>query len=113
MGRIDDASNILKNYEDDNEYHFHEVDRKWIIEAMIEFSDMNVHRLWLEQCEGKETPTGNSNCIKPAVSNSLPDIDYINVTMDKYIEKLPSLTAQKWAMIGFKAAIAVMSGNDC
>lgn len=54
-----------------------------------------------------------SNCIIPDVSNSLPDIDYIKAAMDKYIEKLPSKTAQKWANIGFKAALAVMTGNDC
>jgi hypothetical protein len=32
------ADEILKKYEDANEYHFHEVDRKWIIEAMKEYS---------------------------------------------------------------------------
>jgi hypothetical protein len=32
------ADKILKKYEDDNEYHFHEVDRKWIIEAMEEYA---------------------------------------------------------------------------
>lgn len=32
------ADKILKKYEDDNEYHFHTVDRKWIIEAMEEYA---------------------------------------------------------------------------
>lgn len=32
------ADKILKKYEDDNEYHFHIVDRKWIIEAMEEYA---------------------------------------------------------------------------
>ena len=32
------ADKILKKYEDDNEYHFHEVDRKWIIAAMEEYA---------------------------------------------------------------------------
>jgi len=32
------ADEILKKYEDDNEYHFHSVDRKWIIEAMEEYA---------------------------------------------------------------------------
>jgi len=32
------ADKILKKYEDDNEYHFHAVDRKWIIEAMEEYA---------------------------------------------------------------------------
>ena len=33
------ASNILAKHEDDKEYHFYDVDREWIIEAMIEFAD--------------------------------------------------------------------------
>ncbi len=32
------ADEILKKYEDDNEYHFHSVDRKWIIEAMEQYA---------------------------------------------------------------------------
>lgn len=32
------ADEILKKYEDVNEMHFHEVDRKWIIEAMEEYA---------------------------------------------------------------------------
>ena len=31
-------SEILIKHEDANEYHFHEVDRKWIIEAMKEYA---------------------------------------------------------------------------
>jgi hypothetical protein len=31
------ADDILKKHEDANEMHFHEVDRKWIIEAMEEY----------------------------------------------------------------------------
>jgi predicted ATP-grasp superfamily ATP-dependent carboligase len=31
-------SEILMKHEDANEYHFHEIDRKWIIEAMEEFA---------------------------------------------------------------------------
>jgi hypothetical protein len=31
------ASEILAKYEDKNEYHFHDLDREWIIEAMLEF----------------------------------------------------------------------------
>jgi hypothetical protein len=33
------ADKILARYEDDHEYHFHQVDREWIIEAMIEFAN--------------------------------------------------------------------------
>jgi len=32
------ADEILKKHEDANEMHFHEVDRKWIIEAMDEYA---------------------------------------------------------------------------
>jgi hypothetical protein len=32
------ADEILKKYEDDNEHHFHDVDRRWIIEAMEEYA---------------------------------------------------------------------------
>ena len=32
------ADEILKKHEDANEMHFHEVDRKWIIEAMEEYA---------------------------------------------------------------------------
>ena len=31
------ADDILAKYEDANEYHFHKLDRAFIIEAMIEF----------------------------------------------------------------------------
>ena len=33
------ANKILQRYEDKHEYHFHELDRKWIVKAMIEFAD--------------------------------------------------------------------------
>ena len=32
------ADDILKKHEDENEMHFHEVDRKWIINAMEEYA---------------------------------------------------------------------------
>ena len=32
------ADIILAKHEDENETHFHEVDRRWIIDAMIEFA---------------------------------------------------------------------------
>ena len=32
------ADETLKKHEDDNEMHFHEVDRKWIIQAMEEYA---------------------------------------------------------------------------
>ena len=33
---------ILKNHEDDNEYHFHQVDREWIMEVMQEYADQQL-----------------------------------------------------------------------
>lgn len=41
------ASEILKKHEDANEMHFHEVDRKWIIQAMEEYA--NDDRKWVCQ----------------------------------------------------------------
>ena len=38
-------SEILMKHEDVNEYHFHEVDRKWIIEAMEEYANTRSERL--------------------------------------------------------------------
>lgn len=43
------ADEILKKYEDENEYHLHEVDRKWIIDAMIEFSK-KIHKNEIVKC---------------------------------------------------------------
>jgi hypothetical protein len=36
------ASVILKDAEDNNEYHFHDVDRKWIIDAMVKYSELRL-----------------------------------------------------------------------
>lgn len=35
------AHEILKKHEDANEMHFHEVDRKWLIEAMEEYASLH------------------------------------------------------------------------
>ena len=45
---------ILKKYEDDNEYHFHQVDREWIMDAMQEYADQQ-----LRLCN-----VSGSNCCK-------------------------------------------------
>lgn len=34
------ALGILRKYQDDNEYHFHEVDEEWIVEAMEEYASI-------------------------------------------------------------------------
>lgn len=36
---IDKASELLAKKEDENEYHLHEVDRKWVIEAMMDYAE--------------------------------------------------------------------------
>lgn len=50
------ADEILKKHEDANEMHFHEVDRKWIIEAMEKYAalrqqsvsgELNCEHNWL------------------------------------------------------------------
>ena len=35
---IDKASELLAKREDENEYHLHDVDKKWVIEAMIDYA---------------------------------------------------------------------------
>ena len=45
---------ILKKYEDNNEYHFHKVDREWILQAMQEYADQQL-RLY---------SVSGSNCCK-------------------------------------------------
>ena len=42
---IEKANKILAKYEDDNEYHLHECDRKWIVKAMIELAESEVEKL--------------------------------------------------------------------
>lgn len=36
---INKASEILAKREDENEYHLHDVDRKWVIEAMMDYAE--------------------------------------------------------------------------
>lgn len=35
------ADSILKKHEDENEYHLHRLDRRWVIEAMEEYNQKN------------------------------------------------------------------------
>lgn len=35
------SDEILRKYEDEYEYHFHDLDREWIIKAMEEYSEQN------------------------------------------------------------------------
>lgn len=59
---------ILAKYEDDNEYHFHDCDKKWICEAMEEygaqqralgFEEGNIEKL-ITQYIKEELPDANS-----------------------------------------------------
>ena len=36
---MDKASELLAKKEDENEYHLHDVDRKWVIEAMMDYAE--------------------------------------------------------------------------
>jgi hypothetical protein len=36
---VNKASELLLKREDENEYHFHDVDRKWVIEAMMDYAE--------------------------------------------------------------------------
>ena len=60
------ASSVLSKFEDGNEYHFHDVDRSWIIDAMLVFAE-----IYANEREGKESPDESGNCIKPDVSSSV------------------------------------------
>ena len=54
------ADEILKKHEDDNEMHFHEVDRRWIIQAMEEYA------AYYLQCEKIKAIMGNiCHCTQP------------------------------------------------
>jgi chromatin segregation and condensation protein Rec8/ScpA/Scc1 (kleisin family) len=55
------ADEILKKHEDENEMHFHEVDRKWIIEAMEEYAALH----------------------QPSVSGRSEQLDYKIITTNK------------------------------
>ena len=45
------ANEILKKHEDANEMHFHEVDRKWIIEAMEEYAALRQPLVMESDCD--------------------------------------------------------------
>lgn len=40
----DKASKILATYEDENEFHFHEVDRYWIINSMLDYKYSTINK---------------------------------------------------------------------
>lgn len=58
------ANEILKKHEDANEMHFHEVDRKWIIQAMEEYAVLR----------------------QPAVMRSLPDDEEIEKKAHEWLK---------------------------
>lgn len=58
------ADEVLKKHEDANEMHFHEVDRKWIIEAMEEYAALRQPLVSGEVCDncGEGKPSICSKC---------------------------------------------------
>jgi hypothetical protein len=60
------ADQILKKYEDENEHHFHPLDRGWIIDAMEEYAGA----------------TNDANRLLPAVN-----IDLMNEILQRNFER--------------------------
>jgi len=54
LGSPSVADLILKKYEDEHKFHFHELDRKWIIECMNEYKDACVEQAKEEWEKEKE-----------------------------------------------------------
>ena len=98
------ADKILKKYEDDNEYHFHAVDRKWIIAAMEEYAALrqtpvmrsiprgaNHHHFWIEDdilYESYTTIRGMRFCFKMALENgAYADTDNVSGYLEECIAK--------------------------
>lgn len=93
------ADEILKKHEDANEMHFHEVDRKWIIEAMEEYAALR----------------------QPLVSGQLPTNEEIDLILEqdvplseeyqKYteIEKILMMAATKAGAKWFRSSL--IEGN--
>ena len=52
------ANYVLKKHEDANEMHFHEVDRKWIIETMEQYSNKQLVKF----CDHLNTYAGLEDC---------------------------------------------------
>lgn len=62
------ANEILKKHEDANEMHFHEVDRKWIIQAMEEYAALRQPPVSGEVCDN----CGNG---KPSICDKCYEIE--------------------------------------
>lgn len=62
------ADEILRKYEDANEMHFHEVDRKWIIDAMEEYAALRKPLVSSEVC---------NNCCdgKPSICDKCYEVE--------------------------------------
>lgn len=57
------ADEILKKYEDDNEYHLHDVDRKWVIAAMEEYAALHQPPVGGSVCTCKNAETEKDSLI--------------------------------------------------
>lgn len=58
------AAEILQKHEDANEMHFHEVDRKFIIEAMEEYAEQQVKAV-VQYYNGEPITKTNNEQLNP------------------------------------------------
>jgi hypothetical protein len=64
---VDKASELLLKREDENEYHLHDVDRKWVIEAMMDYAEYVLSGM-------SEKPNNHTNSEIPNVCSSQTEI---------------------------------------
>lgn len=69
---------ILQKYEDQNEYHFHQVDREWIMEAMQEYADQQLAIQRVSDCSEQyhvlSANMGDGKCSK--CGKKLTELNY-------------------------------------
>ena len=69
---------ILKRHEDDNEYHFNQVDREWIMEAMQEYADQQLRLYNVSDCSEQwhvlSVNMGDAKCSK--CGKKLTELNY-------------------------------------
>jgi predicted ATP-grasp superfamily ATP-dependent carboligase len=63
------ASEILQKHEDDNEMHFHDVDRKFIIEAMEEYAEQQVKAV-VQYYNGEPITKTNNEQLNTSTTNT-------------------------------------------
>ena len=63
------ASEILQKHKDDNEMHFHDVDRKFIIEAMEEYAEQQVKAV-VQYYNGEPITKTNNEQLNTSTTNT-------------------------------------------